>query len=59
MVATQVSFLNLKHLSLKQREIIISAMLRVAQNSPLNMLAHRMIQDNRGMIWDNPSAKPN
>ena len=40
MVATQFSFLNVKHFSLKQRETIISAMLAVTQNSLFNMSAY-------------------
>ena len=40
MVATQFSLLNWNHLSLKQTEVIISAMLAVAQNALFNMLAH-------------------
>ena len=58
MVATQFSLLNWNHLSLKQREILISRNLAVAQNALLNTLAHlpnslspvssRVVRDHRG-----------
>ena len=40
MVATQFSLPNWNHISLKQRDIIISEMLAVAQNALFNMMAH-------------------
>ena len=60
MVETQFSFLNWNHLSLKQREIIINALLAVAQNALFNMFAYLLSNHvSSRMIRDQQGAKPN